>query len=692
MALKPQAPNSLTRWSSPKCCTNPPNVLIFTYAIAQYGPYVYHEVLPSAGDQAEPAIAQKVHASISSYGNRAAGSRAAIGSSHLPAQPSDGAAAGAVAAYHQAAAAVAAAAAAAAAAGLPYPPPTDVTFILSQRGNSGRQSVPASRAAQAPGHVVMSVYPASPPPSQQMSPPPPPPPPRQEQRQLTDAAAATAEDGDVEAPDSPLKGVVIRSAVASPSSTTAAAAASAAGTLAAAEAWLAAVADQVGSPDVPVAGPAAAAESFRDITLLPRRQISAAETDAGGTPPMDADAAELPPTPTAIAGAAVPSLAGTAETQLRVGASVDSLQPMRLRVPSPHQHLSDSIQGPLPGGSSPKPRDGGSQLAINMGPGANPSGVLSSSATEILRAQSPAVYGSVVRRPATAAAAMPATSPVPTMNRPRSRLVRDAGRAPSQAYGYNVGAESVVNAPPPPPAGEGQAEVLTIHPPHWESMSRLEADPSYVHYPTITAKGEFGGSVPHPRSEGTFFPPAPQAGPSWRSYLMRSRLSAPGSRGSADWSRSSSAMAAAARASASRAPAASFPYPADPVGLVDARHHTGTGGARHEAGYRQTGPSISKRGLWESRAALAAEARGMRAAARLLRAENRRLAGEVAALDDSVEGLEQGVLSPEFVRLHAESVERRLEFAEQYDPLVAGTPRFRSELVTRLAQYGNGRG
>ncbi|GLI69316.1 hypothetical protein VaNZ11_013896, partial [Volvox africanus] len=636
---------------------------------AQYGPYVYHEILPSAGDQAEPTISQEVHASISPYGNRAAGSRAAIGGSHSPAQSSDGAAAGAVAAYHQTAAAVAAAGAAAAAAALPYPPPPDVTFILSQRGNPGRQSVSASRAAQAPGHVVTSVYPTSPPSSKQISPPPPPPPPppRQEQRQSTDVAAATAEDGDIEAPDSPLKGVVIRSAVASPPTTTAAAAASAAGTLAAAEAWLAAVADQVGFPDVPVAGSAAAAaESFRDITLLPRRQISAAETGAGGAPPMDADAAELPPTPTAVAGANVPSLAGTAETQFRVGASVDSLPPMGLRVPSPQQHLSDSIQGPLPGGSSPKPRDGGSQLPISMGPGATPSGVLSSSATEILRPQSPAVYGSVFRRPATAAAAVPYTSPVPAMNRPQARLVRDAGRAPSQAYGYSVAAGTVINSSSTaaPPAGERQAEVLTIHPPHWESMSQLEADPSYVHYPTITAKGEFGGSVPHPRSVGTFFPPAPQAGPSWRSYLMRSRLSAPGSRGSADWPRSSSAMAAA-----SRAPAASSQ--ADPVGPVNARHPTGTSGARYEAGYRQTGPPTSKRWLWESRAALAAEARGMRAAARLLRAENRRLADEVAALDDSVEGLAQGVLSPEFVRLHAESVERRLEFAEQYAPLVA---------------------
>ncbi|GIL74474.1 hypothetical protein Vretifemale_4444 [Volvox reticuliferus] len=371
-----------------------------------------------------------------------------------------------------------------------------------------------------------------------------------------------------------------------------------------------------------------------------------------------------------------------AEAQFRGATRADSPPPMGLRVPSPQQQLGDSIQGPLPGGSSPKPRDGGSQLLVNIARGGHPSGVLSSSATGLLRAQSPAVYGSVVRRPATAAAAVPSASPVSAMNHPR--LVRDAGMAPGQAYGYSAAAGSVITAAA---AGEGQAEVLTIHPPQWESMSRLEADPSYVHYPTITAKGEFGGGVPHPHSAGGFFPPPPQAGPSWRSYLMRSRLSAPGSRSSANWSRSRGAVAAAARASAARASAASSPSPSDPVGLVNTRHPMDTIRAPTEAGYHETDQPVSKRGLWESRAALAGEARAMRAAARLLRAENRRLAGEAAALEDSVEGLAQGLLSPEFVRLHAESVERRLEFAEQYEPLVAGTMRVQSESGVGLANY-----
>ncbi|GIL74473.1 hypothetical protein Vretifemale_4444, partial [Volvox reticuliferus] len=371
-----------------------------------------------------------------------------------------------------------------------------------------------------------------------------------------------------------------------------------------------------------------------------------------------------------------------AEAQFRGATRADSPPPMGLRVPSPQQQLGDSIQGPLPGGSSPKPRDGGSQLLVNIARGGHPSGVLSSSATGLLRAQSPAVYGSVVRRPATAAAAVPSASPVSAMNHPR--LVRDAGMAPGQAYGYSAAAGSVITAAA---AGEGQAEVLTIHPPQWESMSRLEADPSYVHYPTITAKGEFGGGVPHPHSAGGFFPPPPQAGPSWRSYLMRSRLSAPGSRSSANWSRSRGAVAAAARASAARASAASSPSPSDPVGLVNTRHPMDTIRAPTEAGYHETDQPVSKRGLWESRAALAGEARAMRAAARLLRAENRRLAGEAAALEDSVEGLAQGLLSPEFVRLHAESVERRLEFAEQYEPLVAARGSSRAPHTLYVGPY-----
>ncbi|KXZ56372.1 hypothetical protein GPECTOR_1g33 [Gonium pectorale] len=465
-------------------------------------------------------------------------------------------------------------------------------------------------------------------------------------------AAAAPPPQDNDEPDSPLRGVV-RSAPAQQ----VAAGAAAAGAAAAAEAWLAATAGGGGGA---AAGP--------DVTLQPS---GAAAVDGGG----DASEAETPnarasanspfrnaPVPVVISpskpdegGVVYRDPRDTIESHRSHGSRGSpeevgqgggggsrggsgggggQLQ-VEVEVPayaSASYRPGDSLQGPLPGGASPRLPGG----------------------TQHTAPQHPSGRSSAAGHP---------------------DLVRQAGRPPSQSYGGGY-------QQPQPPTAAAVASASTAQG-QWESEAPLEGDPAYLAYANLMAKGEFG-QVPRPD-----FPPGPQrasatsaaavaaasaavrgsvSGTFGRAGLgSRSEVPAPAPSSPAAGAAAMGAAGPAARTSAPSAVRSSAPSMAYVAG--SAAWRSSRPGQLTDA---ERAARRSRSDLWTARASLAADARTLRAAARLLRSENRRLGGEAAALATSMEGLADGSLSPEFVRLHAEAVTRRLGFAEEVAPLLAG--------------------
>ncbi|KAG2499577.1 hypothetical protein HYH03_002520 [Edaphochlamys debaryana] len=633
---------------------------------------------------------------------------------------------------------------------VPYAPPPPAhmtTTVFASQDRLAQQPPQPQHAQQAARQPPPHAQQAAPYPPQQ------PYPPTQRPPQAPPMPPPEAE----EPPDSPLKGVVqagrAAAAAAAAGPSRVAAGTTAAGQVAAAEAWLKATADAERGPDGDGGADRGDGDGGYDsgggggggdVTLMPHDTPGNGAAEAGGGGGYGGYGAEAePPTPNA-ASAAVdtsaerpfrtaavsrepsrppsreasrdvsrePSRAVSRTSSLnsrRGGASAAApgaaeegtgadAEPA-LQVEPPAYRPGDSIQGPLPGGSSPRIPDRPPAAPTAPAPAVVSASVASAPPRPPLPYQH-AMAAQTPRRPASAGGPAPppaATAAAGGGGGGYPVLVRDAGRTPAQAYGYGSAAASgggrvsaeaaaaaaraATDAVAAAAAAAAAAGVPYTPPdaPRWESSKPVEGDAGYVQYANLMAKGEFGGAVPDPY-QGVL--PGHRGGPSWRTYVMRSSRA---SGASAPRPRPASAAPEpslgprAVRASLAAAAASGAPLHA---GSAASALRASMLGGPDPAAWRERRPRYlddvemadraGKRELWTARASLAADARTLRSAARLLRAENRRVGSEAAALAGSVELMSEGALAPGFVALQAEAVGRRLQAVEGYAPLIGG--------------------